>query len=382
MFGYWIKKRLFVSILISIILSLAYMAVFVVPYAKASSSNELKRSVYENCGISYDIPSPTKDQLQEIEALDFVDDTFGYYVTDATLNVNGTNVDSSLMLSDCVDSIEMTMFNKERIIASANTDYENPIYIGSDFAEKNGINVGDEITYSGYVLNVAAIVQPDTYKNCNLVLLKDSALRDFIESKTSAYSGAYIQVNDSQAADQYWRSYKPEGRLKDRAAFDSDEEYQIHFDAWESASYYNEITSFSEKLESIRVTDTNSIWIGSAIFIAVFLILDIILFLRKTERGYFKARKSKRGIKAYYVFTFVAELVFTSASLIIGTYVYSLLPNEYISNTTLTITSIIAGTAVVVAVVINLLVNLGFATAVSKTQHVKANKVQETNVIK
>lgn len=367
MFGYWIKKRFVISILISIILSFAYMAVFVVPYAKASSSNDLKRSVYENCNISYDIPSPTKEQLQAIEDLDFVDNTFGYYVTDATLNVNGINVNSSLMLSDCVDSIEMTMFNKERIIASANTDYENPIYIGNDFAEQYGINVGDEITYSGYVLNVTAIVQPDTYKNCNLVILKDSSLREYIESKTSAYSGAYIQVNDSQAAEQYWRSYKPEGRLKDRSAFDSEEEYQIHFDAWESASYYNEITSFSERLESIRVVDTNSIWIGSAVFIGIYLIIDIMLFLRKTERIYFKTRKSKRGIKAYYVFTLVSDLLFTSVAAIGATYIYSLADASYISPSAIVWAEILAFATIGITITLSFIINLAFAASTIKS---------------
>ena len=43
MFGYWIKKRLLLSIIYSLIIATAYIVAFVVPYAKNYSENDLKK---------------------------------------------------------------------------------------------------------------------------------------------------------------------------------------------------------------------------------------------------------------------------------------------------------------------------------------------------
>ena len=79
-----------------------------------------------------------------------------------------------------------------------------------------------------------------------------------IESVSKSYSGAYLKVNDISKSDAYLRNYKPMGRLKTRDDFNTDEEYQIHYNSWNNASYYNEITSFNAKRESVNLkTEVN-----------------------------------------------------------------------------------------------------------------------------
>ena len=358
MFGYWIKKRLLLSIIYSLIIATAYIAAFVVPYAKNYSENDLKKSVYEKSNISYDIPSPTKSQLKELRSQSFVVDAFGYYITEAGININGNSTKAKLMISDCVDSVEMTMFNSQRVVEKGSGSYEIPLYIGNDFAIDNNLKIGDEITYNGFKLTVAAIFEPDTYKGCILVPVASGEFLDMIEGSTNAYSGAYIEVNDEKAAENYLRSYKPEGRLKDRAAFESDEEYQIHFDAWSDASYYNEITSFSDKLSDVRLTDTNGIWVGSGVVLFIYVVVNLILFLRKTERYYFKTRKSRIGLKTYYVLTMITELIFSGIAAITTSFICSLLNNVYISQSAIFNAEIIASLVLMISIVICMVLNL------------------------
>lgn len=369
MFGYWIKKRFLLSVIYSVLIATAYIAAFVVPYAKNVSENDLKKGVFEASSISYDIPSPTKSQLSELRSQSFVVDVFGYYITEAGLNINGNNIKAKLMISDCVDSVEMTMFNSRRAIQKGTGSYETPLYIGEDFAIDNNLKIGDEITCNGYKLTVAAIFEPDTYKGCILVPVTSGEFLNMIESSTNAYSGAYIEVNDENAAESYLRSYKPEGRLKDRDSFESDEEYQIHYDAWADASYYNEITSFSDKLNGVRLTDTNGIWIGSGVVVLIYLIVNLILFIRKTERYYFKTRKSRIGLKTYYVLTAISDLIFSGVAAITTTYICGMLNNSYVMQSSAFKAEIITSIVLVCSIVACLVVNLALlGTAVKSNK--------------
>ncbi len=357
MLGYWFKKRFLISVVVSILLSVTYIVAFVIPFSKSVTENYMKTAVFEETNISYDIPSPTKAQLEELLSLDFVDDAFGYYVTSAQLRFDGDTIETNLMISDCVDSIEMTMFNEERTIASANDANCIPLYIGEDFAQLYGVTIGDVLDYSGYELTVVAICEPDSYKSCVLIPIESGELLDMIESRANSYSGAYISVNDNQAAERYLRTYKPEGRLRDRSSFSSEEEYQIHFDSWQNANYYNEITSFEERLDGARLVDTNMIWIGSVSLVVLLIGIDLILYLRKSERSYFKTKKSKIGLRLYYVLSFIFDLVNMAIAAMLTTYIYSLINKGYSSQSAYVEAIIISSSSILLALIINLIIN-------------------------
>ncbi len=369
MFSYWIKKRFALSIVLSIIFTAAFIIAFVIPYALNSTENELNTGVYKDCEISYDIPSPTKTQLDEIRSQSFVDDAFGYYITDAAFSYAGNSIKATLMISDCTDSIEMTMFNSRRVVESGNLECEIPLYVGSDFANTNNLKIGDKLSYGEYELTVTAIYEPDTYKECVLVPIDSGAFLEMIESKTTAYSGAYIKVNDPQAAESYLRSYKPEGRLKDKSAFSTDEEYQIHYDAWSNANYFNEITSFEEKLSEVHLVDVTMIWIGVASYLILMVVTNVILFIRKTERVYFKTRKSKRGLKSYYVLTMLSDFCFSAVTSVCSTYLVGLFSKNYISQTAYISSSIIAAVTIVGTIIICFLMNISLVGSVIKSNN-------------
>ena len=134
---YWLKNRAIYSLVLAVLIGILSMMLFVQPNVETHSENLLLTSVYENSDIDYDIPSPTKAQLEEIEALDFVDDTFGYYFTDGSLKVGSKSVKTKIIFGDDLDSLGMTMYNESRLIYTSQDGlYDNPLYVDYDFYTK------------------------------------------------------------------------------------------------------------------------------------------------------------------------------------------------------------------------------------------------------
>ncbi|MGM9648144.1 MAG: hypothetical protein ACI3YH_08450, partial [Eubacteriales bacterium] len=104
--------------------------------------------------------------------------------------------------------------------------------------------------------------------------------------------------------------YRPLGRLKDRDSFDSDEQYQIHYDAIMSAGYANEITDFRVR-ESTADTASGDlmIWLGAALVVALSIAFNIVMARRGCEKVYFAKHCIPKGqeVKPYYRTAFAFE---------------------------------------------------------------------------
>ena len=332
MFSYWMKNRSLFTVITSIILILLICLVIINPNIKTYGENRLATSVYSDSEIDFDIPSPTPEQLNEIAKLDFVDEVFGYYFTETNVTVNNKNIKTKLLFSDCMDSINFTMYNDSRLIESSSNDYFNPIYIDYEFAQKNNVSLGDTIIFNNIEFQVSKIYETNTYYSSAVFAPLVGAQKDYILSRSKAYSGAYLKVIDLAKAENYLKGYKPLGRLKDRDSFTTDEAYQKHYDSWNSANYYNEITTFNDKLQEANVkTGINNI-VGYLLFVAIIVAVNIVLFFRKSEIKYFKSKKDKKSIKNYYI---INEIAFLVVSIIITNIMFNSSLNNpiYIPNT-------------------------------------------------
>ena len=332
MFSYWIKNRSLFTVLASIILVILICLVFINPNIQIYGENRLATNVYSDSEIDFDIPSPTPEQLTEIAKLDFIDEVFGYYYTETNVTVNNKNIKTKLLFSDCMDSINFTMYNDTRLIESSSNVYSNSIYIDYEFAKKNNVSLGDTILFNNIEFQVSKIYETNTYYSSAVFAPLVGAQKDFILSRSKAYSGAYLKVNDLAKAENYLKSYKPLGRLKDRDSFSTEEAYQNHYDSWNSANYYNEITNFNDKLQNANVkTGINNI-VGYLLFVAIIVAINIVLFFRKSEIKYFKSKKDKKSIKKYYI---INEITFVIVSIVITNimFISSLNNPIYIPNT-------------------------------------------------
>ena len=156
-----------------------------------------------------------------------------------------------------LDSLEFTMYNDCRLISKLD-GLSNPLYADYKFTKDNNVELGDEIEFNGIKFQVGRIYETNTYYGSAVFVPLIGEQKVLIESVSKSYSGAYLKVNDISKSDAYLRNYKPMGRLKTRADFNTDEEYQIHYNSWNNANYYNEITSFNTKRESVNLkTEVN-----------------------------------------------------------------------------------------------------------------------------
>lgn len=322
--------RFFFSLILIVAFSVINIFCFEVPYLNTSSENLLISSVYTDSEIDFNIPSPTKNQLEDIEKLDFVDDTFGYYFTESSVEINDENIRTKILFSDMTDSLDFTMYSSKRLISSSTTNLSNPIYVDYAFAKNNSVTLGDVIVFNGIEFQVGRIYQTNTYYDSAIFAPLVGEQKDYIESALKSYSGAYLKVNDISAADSYLRNYKPLGRLKDRSEFETDEQYQIHYESWNNANYYNEITSFNEKRNELNLKTSNSYYIGIILTVVITFVLFIILSFRKSEKSF--ANMNHNNAKVFFGLAILLDFVMTLAFGISSPFIAKMFVNEYFYN--------------------------------------------------
>ena len=145
----------------------------------------------------------------------------------------------------------------------------------------------------------------------------------------------YLTADNYEECQKYLtEEYRPLGRLKDRSQFDSDEQYQVHYDAIMSSGYANEITDF-RVLESNVTTKGNSllIWIGAVVSIMALVAFNIVMANRGEEKVYFRKNRIPKGqaVQSYYSISFFFETIVCIALYAAFLVLKIKLTNEYIS---------------------------------------------------
>ena len=330
MFKYWAKNRILFDILLPIILVVVAVFAFIVPMFSNLGEARLNTSLYENEKLNFDIPSPSYDQVSLLENETFIESVFPYFYTKVNLYVDGKARQTNLFFSDAFDKLDQTMYCKSRLIETAKQDFSNPILVDYQFVQDTGVKIGSTISVSFGTdkidFQVYAIYETNVYYDGGAVMAKwEGSQKEAIMalSPRLVYSGAYVQATDYQQCKNYFeKEYKPYGRLKDRSDFDTQEAYDIHYNAFMSANYANEITDFSDRGQEAFATAkskkniANLYTILPHIIMAVVLIVyNLLMWFRKSERGYFSKRKVSGGGNAvvYYLIS-----IFVQAVLIIG----------------------------------------------------------------
>ncbi len=330
MFKYWAKNRILFDILLPIILVVVAVFAFIVPMFSNLGEARLNTSLYENEKLNFDIPSPSYDQVSLLENETFIESVFPYFYTKVNLYVDGKAHQTNLFFSDAFDKLDQTMYCKSRLIETAKQDFSNPILVDYKFVQDTGVKIGSTVSVSFGTdkidFQVYAIYETNIYYDGGAVMAKwEGSQKEAIMalSPRLVYSGAYVQAADHQQCKNYFeKEYKPYGRLKDRSDFDTQEAYDIHYNAFMSANYANEITDFSDRGQEAFATAkskkniANLYTILPHIIMAVVLIVyNLLMWFRKSERGYFSKRKVRGGGNAvvYYLIS-----IFVQAVLIIG----------------------------------------------------------------
>lgn len=368
MLGYWIRHRLFFSAFLSVAVALITGFLFGFPYIMQRANSYNAQSIYKNTNIDFIAPEPSFEQVEKLPGNNGINKIFPYYLTKASVNVNGVSHPTTILLSDEFQNIDIAMYGEKRLIEKSNQEFEHPILVDWQFCHDTSAAIGDTVSFSIAEKNmeykIYAIYETNSIYEGGAILAQiGGEEREAIstQSSNSGYSGMYISASDYSVCQRYLTTeYRPLGRLKSREQFDSEEQYMVHYDAITSSGYANEITDFRIKENSLS-NEENSIliWIGVFLSAVVLIVFNIVMAKRGCEKAYFTKHCIPKGqdVKPYYNISFFFESI-TCILLFVAVLILKMnLSSDYIPRAAMNIKVAAIPAAVIIAEIICRFIN-------------------------
>lgn len=375
--SYWMRHRMLLTIVLCVISAVVAGLLFAFPYINQQASDYNSQSIYKNTDMDFIAPEPSYEQVAELSGSNGIENVFPFFMTKTQVSVNGTTRTTTVLLSDQFEDVGITMYNDARVIEKAPSALDNPIWVDWQFCHDTGAGIGDTVSFTmnGEVVefHVSAIYETNTIYDGGAILAEisdEQAAGIKNNSKNGGYSGIYISAANYEECRVYLTTdYRPLGRLKDRDAFDSDEQYQIHYDAIMSAGYANEITDFRIRETSVEANgNAVMIWLGAIMVAALSIAFNIVMRKRGCEHAYFTKHCVPKGmdVKPYYGTAFAVEtvlqIVFFAGILMVMLYT----ADSYIPMTAIDLNLLAIPAATILAGIINLLSNRGMIAKIEE----------------
>jgi hypothetical protein len=384
--NYWARHRLLATVVLCIVSAVVAGLLFAFPYINQQASDYNSQSIYKNSEMDFIAPEPSYEQLTELSGSNGIEKAFPFFLTKTQVTVNGASRTTTVLLSDQFENVGITMYNDDRLIEKATGDLNNPIWVDWQFCYDTGAKVGDTVSFTmngaAVEFSVAAIYETNTIYDGGAILaeISDEQVAGIkSNSKNNGYSGVYISADNYDTCRTYLTTdYRPLGRLKDRNSFDSDEQYQIHYDAIMSAGYANEITDFRAREMSVEAVGNNiMVWLGAILVAAIAVVFNIAMRKRGCEKAYFTKHCIPKGVdvKPYYGTAFIVEVLLQIVIWVGVLFVMLYTADTYIPMTAIDLKLLAIPVAIILAGIINLSTNRGMIKKIEE----KARKKQEEN---
>ena len=388
MAGYWTRHRLFLTLLISAAVALIGSFLFVYPGIIQQANYYNSQSVYKNTEIDFIAPEPSFEQVDDLPGTNGIKKVFPFFLTKTQVNVNGYSKTTTVLLSDRFENIDLTMYNKARLIEESNTEYDNPILVDWQFCHDTSAGIGDTVSLKiggeDRQFTICAVYETNSIYEGGAILAQISeAEKEEItqQSNNSGYSGFYISASDYNACRTYLTTeYRPMGRLKDRSQFDDDDQYQVHYDAIMSSGYANEITDFRIREDSLEKNSASWMpWIGAVLAFVILLVFNILMARRGCEEIYFRKQCIPKGknVKPYYTIAFVFEIAFSLLLFAVLLLVRIKMADDFIPNAVYGISLAAIPVGIIVAEAVSLKINTAKVSGMVKQFELEQRKAKE-----
>lgn len=388
MSGYWFRHRLLVTIVSCVASALISCLLFAFPYVNQRANSYNSQSIYRNTDIDFIAPEPSFDQVQDLPGTNGIYKVFPFYLTKTTVNVNGNSHTTTVLLSDKFDSIDSTMYNSQRLIEKANSEYDNPILVDWQFCHDTSAKIGDNVSFTldgkNVEFRIYAIYETNSIYDGGVVLAEISEeQKNSIQQKSNnnGYSGMYVMASDYNTCKSYFiNEYRPLGRLKSREQFEDDDQYQIHYDAIMSSGFANEITDFRVKESGLdKKNSPLLIWIGAALSVVLMIAFNVVMSKRGCERIYFQKNCIPKGqnVKPYYNTAFGFEIISFVLIYVVGLVIKIYFSNSYIPKSAYDFWLVLIPVAVIVAEIISLIMNYSIVANITEKIKEEQKKKEE-----
>lgn len=318
--GYWLRHRFLPSMILALVVAGVTSLLFVFPNIEQKADAYNEQSIYKNSDMDFIAPEPSFNQISSLPGTEGIDKVFPFYLTRTGVEVNSKTRTTTVLLSDHFENVDVTMYNSNRRIDEYKGQVENPVYVDWKFCEETSAKIGDSISFSlngnkvEYIIK--AIYETNNIYDGGAILVeisKDQKEMIAANANSNGYSAMYVSASDYAACKSYLTGdYRPLGRLRDRSEFESDEQYNVHYDAIMSSGYANEITDFRTRENGLKSKDNLVFIIVGALITAMAIIaFNIFMAKRGSEEGYFANNCIPKGIdvKPYYKRTFLFEMI-------------------------------------------------------------------------
>ena len=285
--GKWSKCYLLIgTIVILIIVAIGSLA-FVKGNITQADNKYNFESIYLNTDIYFIIPSPSYEQVSELDnSSDIgIGTVTPFYETSTSVTNKGVICTGTTVILPDEVKVANTPYTDKRILRGSVPKADQAI-IDQLFYEKNNCDIGDTIEISiadkNLSFEIVGVSETNTYckdGSIALVLNKNDAATFLNEG--IGFSAAYVKASDYDKCKTYlYSEYKPFGRLKDQSEFTSEDTYNQHVNNFEDADWTKEITDCDANYDSLKIKYENvekSMFINLIIYAAIIILMIVVM---------------------------------------------------------------------------------------------------------
>ena len=307
------NKRRFISLFSAVLHIIVLLIVFLFfgnKIAVNKSEFNDKNEFYSKCLSNYIVYGLSDEQKIEYSNLECVDFIYSYYSYETNLTVENNSYRNSISIYQD-SNMANTPFDSDRLIEKSLNI--NPIYIDYSFAKKFDLKINDSIKLklgkSMIDLIISGIYKTNFLDDIHIMILYDdykSIIDSFFPKFKSNYS--YIYANDENAFDSYLKAnYIPKAFMLDRNDFESDIDYLIYLDNYNSKDYYNSVNInhvVCENLDYLNSDFLKNRIISIVLIVILILMIDFLIafiYCKKLKGISMSTNKYKKYTKPHII---------------------------------------------------------------------------------
>lgn len=245
----------------------------------------------EKTKVDFIIQAPSTEQVDEIRNLSHVDKIVPYYYRSVDVSTKKGKVSSSIFIVENADDISYTTLSESLLLEKGPGKSDNALYITNDFAKNVGLKAGDTINISidGTEVNftIEGIYKTDhRHVGGTLIAVKSDDVDNAM--KSARYGGAFVACNNqSESGDYFVNEYEPQGDVRSRDEFDTDDAYQTYLETRDQSDTTKEAFVTENYVKELSRRNNGKLFRNMIILIALvavaYILLALIMIIRTNK---------------------------------------------------------------------------------------------------
>lgn len=235
----------------------------------------------EKTEVDFIIQAPSTEQVSEISNLGHIDRIVPYYYRSVDVSGEKGRVSSHLFVVENADDIPYTTLSDALLLKKVSGSGGNSLFVTDDFAKSVGVNAGDTIKISVDGTDVSFTIE-GIYKSDHrhvggtLIAVKTADIENAM--KSARYGGAFVTSNNlSESGSYFANEYKPQGDIRSRDEFDTDDAYQTYLETRDQSDTTKEAFVTADYAKELSRRNSGKLLRNVVIVVALAVVAYILL---------------------------------------------------------------------------------------------------------